>query len=243
MIVIPAIDIKNKKCVRLLRGDPNHETVYLADPIYQAKIWEKEGAKRLHVIDLDGALEGKTRNMDVIQRIINAVNIEVQVGGGIRDNRTIRALRNRGVKKIIIGTAAIENKKFIKNLCKIDPNNVIIAIDAADGYVAKNGWKEITKKRAIDLLKDLEEYNIQEIIYTDILRDGTLEGPNYDALETILTVTDIPVIFSGGITTLDDINKLKEFESMGLKGIIIGKALYEGKLKLSEAIKYAEQDN
>lgn len=240
MIVIPAIDIRNKRCVRLVRGDPNFETVYSYEPVFQAKFWEKEGAKRLHIVDLDGAFEGKTKNLDIIQRIMKEVHIEVQVGGGIRDNRIIRALRNRGVHKVIIGTAAIENKKFIKNLCKKNADIVIVSIDAADGFVVKNGWKEITKKRAVDVVKELEELGVQEIIYTDIMKDGTLEGPNFDAIETMLTVSDIPVIVSGGISSLEDIKKLKEFESIGLKGIIIGKALYEGRFKLSEAIKYAE---
>lgn len=238
MLIIPAIDIKNRKCVRLVRGNPDFETVYSNEPVFQAKFWEREGAKRLHVVDLDGAFEGKTKNLDIIQRIVEEVNIEVQVGGGIRDNRIIRALRNRGVHKIIIGTAAIENKKFIKNLCKNNPDDIIIAIDAADGFVVKNGWKDVTNKRAIDIVKDLEEFGVQEIIYTDIMKDGTLEGPNYDSIETMLTITDIPIIVSGGISSLEDLRKLKEYEPMGLKGVIIGKALYEGKFKLAEALKY-----
>ncbi len=239
MLIIPAIDIKNRKCVRLVRGNPEFETVYSNEPVFQAKFWEREGASRLHVVDLDGAFEGKTKNLDIIQRIIEEVKIEVQVGGGIRDNRIIRALKNRGVHKIIIGTAAIDNKKFIKNLCKTNPENIIIAIDAADGFVVKNGWKEITNKRAIDIVKDLEELGVQEIIYTDIMKDGTLEGPNYDSIETMLTVTDIPIIVSGGVSSLEDIKNLKEYEPMGLKGVIIGKALYEGRFKLSEALRYA----
>ncbi|MGC8765393.1 MAG: 1-(5-phosphoribosyl)-5-[(5-phosphoribosylamino)methylideneamino]imidazole-4-carboxamide isomerase [Brevinematia bacterium] len=239
MLIIPAIDIKNRKCVRLLRGNPEFETVYSNEPVFQAKFWEREGAKRLHVVDLDGAFEGKTKNFDIIQRIIEEVNIEVEVGGGIRDNRIIRALRNRGVHKIIIGTAAVENKKFIKNLCKSSPGDIIVSIDAADGFVVKNGWKEITNKRAIDIVKDLEEFGVQEIIYTDIMKDGTLEGPNYDSIETMLTITDIPIIVSGGISSLEDIKTLKEYEPMGLKGVIIGKALYEGRFKLSEAMQYA----
>lgn len=238
MLIIPAIDIKDKKCVRLLRGNPEFETVYSYEPVFQAKFWEREGAKRLHIVDLDGAFEGKTKNLDIIQRIVEEVNIEVEVGGGIRDNRIIRALKNRGVHKIIIGTAAIDNKKFIKNLCKNDPQGVIIAIDAADGFVVKNGWKETTNKRAVDIVKELEEFGVEEVIYTDIMRDGTLEGPNYDAIETMLTVTDIPIIISGGISKLDDIKRLKEYESMGLRGVIVGKALYEGIFKLSEAMKY-----
>ncbi len=238
MLIIPAIDIKNRKCVRLVRGNPEFETVYSNEPVFQAKFWEREGAKRIHVVDLDGAFEGKTKNLDIIQRIIAEVNIQVQVGGGIRDNRIIRALRNRGVHKIIIGTAAVENKKFIKNLCKNNPDDIIVAIDAADGFVVKNGWKDVTNKRAIDIVKDLEEFGVQEIIYTDIMKDGTLEGPNYDAIETMLTITDIPIIVSGGISSLEDIRKLKEYEPMGLRGVIIGKALYEGRFKLSEALKY-----
>jgi phosphoribosylformimino-5-aminoimidazole carboxamide ribotide isomerase len=238
MLIIPAIDIKDKKCVRLVRGDPNFETVYSYEPVFQAKFWEREGAKRLHIVDLDGAFEGKTKNLDIIQRIVEEVKIEIEVGGGIRDNRIIRALKNRGVQKIIIGTAAIENKKFIKTLCKNDPHGVIVAIDAADGFVVKNGWKETTSLRAVDIVKELEEFGVEEVIYTDITRDGTLEGPNYDAIETMLTVTDIPIIVSGGISVLDDIRRLKEYERLGLRGVIIGKALYEGRFKLSEAMQY-----
>jgi phosphoribosylformimino-5-aminoimidazole carboxamide ribotide isomerase len=238
MIIIPAIDIKDKKCVRLVRGNPEFQTVYSNEPVFQAKFWEREGAKRLHVVDLDGAFEGKTKNLDIIQRIIEEVKIEVQVGGGIRDNRIIRALRNRGVTKIVIGTAAVENKKFIKNLCKNHPGDIIVSIDAADGFVVRNGWREITNKRAVDVVKELEEYGVEEIIYTDIMRDGTLEGPNFDAIETMLTVTDIPIIVSGGVSSLNDLKKLKEYEPMGLKGVIIGKALYEGKFTLPQALMY-----
>ncbi len=238
MLIIPAIDIKDRKCVRLVRGNPEFETVYSHEPVFQAKFWEREGAQRLHIVDLDGAFEGKTKNLDIIQRIVEELRIDVQVGGGIRDNRIIRALKNRGVQKIIIGTAAIENKKFIKNLCKSDPHGVIIAIDASDGFVVKNGWKEVTGKRAVDIVKELEEFGVEEVVYTDVNRDGTLEGPNYDAIETMLTVTDIPIIISGGISCLEDVKRLKDYESMGLKGVIIGKALYEGKFRLSDALRY-----
>jgi phosphoribosylformimino-5-aminoimidazole carboxamide ribotide isomerase len=238
MLIIPAIDIKDKKCVRLVRGDPQFETVYSTEPVFQAKYWEREGARRLHIVDLDGAFEGKTKNLDIIQRIVEEVNITVEVGGGIRDNRIIRALKNRGVHKIVIGTAAVENRKFIKNLCKSEPDSIIIAIDAHDGFVVKKGWKEVTDKRAVDLVKELEEYGVQEVIYTDVSRDGTLEGPNYDSIETMLTVTEIPIIVSGGVSSLDDLRRLAQYERDGLRGVIIGKALYEGIFKLSEALKY-----
>lgn len=240
MIVIPAIDIKNRKCVRLVQGNPDFETVYSTEPIFQAKYWEREGAKRIHLVDLDGAFEGKTQNLDIIQRIVEETDVPIEVGGGIRDNRIIRALKNRGVAKIIIGTAAVENKKFIKNLCKNDPGSIIISIDADDGFVVTKGWKERTERRAVDLIKELEEYGVEEVIYTDIARDGTLEGPNYDSIETMLTVTDIPIIVSGGVSELSDIEHLKQYESMGVTGVIIGKALYEGRFKLSEAIEIAE---
>ena len=238
MLIIPAVDIKDRKCVRLVRGDPQFETVYSTEPVFQAKYWEREGAKRLHIVDLDGAFEGKTKNLDIIQRIVEEVNIVVQVGGGIRDNRIIRALKNRGVHKIVIGTAAVENRKFIKNLCKTEPESIIIAIDAHDGFVVKKGWKEVTDKRAVDLVKELEEYGVQEVIYTDINRDGTLEGPNYDSIETMLTVTEIPIIVSGGVSSLDDLKRLTQYENDGLRGVIIGKALYEGRFKLSVALKF-----
>lgn len=238
MLIIPAIDIKDRKCVRLVQGDPQFETVYSTEPVFQAKYWEREGARRLHIVDLDGAFEGKTKNLDIIQRIVEEVNITVEVGGGIRDNRIIRALKNRGVHKIIIGTAAVENKKFIKNLCKNDPQSIIIAIDAHDGFVVKKGWQEKTEKRAVDLIKELEEFGVEEVIYTDISRDGMLEGPNYDAIETMLTVTDIPIIVSGGISSLDDLRHLKQFEDMGMSGIIIGKALYEGVFRLRDALQF-----
>ncbi len=238
MLIIPAIDIKDRKCVRLVQGNPQFETVYSKEPVFQATYWEREGATRLHLVDLDGAFEGKTKNLDIIQRIVEELNIEIEVGGGIRDNRIIRALKNRGVHKIIIGTAAVENKKFIKNLCKNDPGSIIIAIDASDGFVVTKGWQETTSKRAVDLIKELEEFGVEEVIYTDISRDGTLEGPNYDSIETMLTVTDIPIIVSGGISRLEDLERLKQYESMGMKGVIIGKALYEGKFTLREALKY-----
>ncbi len=238
MQIIPAIDIKNRKCVRLVQGNPQFETVYSQEPVFQAKYWEREGASRLHIVDLDGAFEGKTKNLDIIQRIVEELNITIEVGGGIRDNRIIRALKNRGVHKIIIGTAAVENKKFIKNLCKNDPNSIIVSIDASDGFVVTKGWQEKTKKRAVDLIKELEEYGIKEVIYTDIARDGMLEGPNFDSIETMLTVTDIPIIVSGGISRLEDLERLKQYEKDGLIGVIIGKALYENKFDLKDALKF-----
>lgn len=242
MEIIPAIDIMNRKCVRLVQGKPEAMTVYLNEPIFQAQFWEREGAKRIHIIDLDGAFRGKTKNLDIIQRIVEDTNAIIEVGGGIRDNRIIRALRNRGVHKVIIGTAAVENKKFIKNLCKKDASIVIVAIDAIDGFMVKRGWKEKTDRRAISLIKELEEHSVPEIIYTDVTRDGMLEGPNYDSIETILTVTDMDVIVSGGISSLDDIRQLRQYESIGLTGVIVGKALYEGRFTLGEAIAAAKGD-
>ncbi len=239
MFVIPTIYIKNKKCVRLTQGDPSTEVVYSNEPVFQAKFWEREGATAIHLIDLDGAFEGKTQNLDLIQRISEEVSCELQVGGGIRDNRVIRALRNRGIDKIIVGTASADNKKFIKNLCKTDPSSTIIAIDAYDGFVVKNGWLDHTEKRAVDLLKELEEFGVEEVIYTDISRDGTLSGPNLDSIETMLAVTDIPLVVSGGIASLEDVRKLKEMEFLGLKGVVIGKALYEKRFTLREAMKVA----
>lgn len=239
MIVIPAIYIKNRKCVRLSQGDPSTEIVYSNEPVFQAKFWEREGASKIHLVDLDGAFEGKTKNLDLIQRIAEEVTCEVQFGGGIRDNRVIRALRNRGINKIVIGTASADNKKFIKNLCKNDPLGTIIAIDAYDGFVVKNAWTDRTNKRAVDLLKELEEFGVQQVIYTDVSRDGTLSGPNLDSIETMLAVTDIPLMVSGGVANLDDIRKLKEMESLGLIGVVIGKALYEKRFTLREAMEVA----
>lgn len=237
MIIFPAIDIKDRKCVRLSQGRMNKETVYHDDPVYVALKWAEGGAEVIHLVDLNGAVEGGAINFDTIKRIISAVDVPVQIGGGIRDEQTAqRYLGLDGVKRIIIGTAAHDNPALVENLTKKHPGRVAVGIDAKDGFVAIKGWVTVTGRKASELAKNLEGQGVACIIYTDISRDGMLMGPNIAATKELAESIDIPVIASGGITTLKDI---EAYRAVPLEGIIIGKALYAGRFELADAIKAA----
>lgn len=237
MIIFPAIDIKDKKCVRLSQGKMDRETIYFEDPVDVAVKWAEGGAEVIHLVDLNGAVEGGAVNFDVIKRIISAVDVPVQIGGGIRDEPTAeRYLALDGVKRIIIGTAAHDNPALVENLTKRYPGRVAVGIDAKDGLVAIKGWVEVTKKKASELAKSLEGQGVACIIYTDISRDGMLMGPNVAATKELAESIKIPVVASGGITTIKDI---EAYRAVPLEGIIIGKALYAGKFELADAIKAA----
>jgi phosphoribosylformimino-5-aminoimidazole carboxamide ribotide isomerase len=236
MIIIPAVDIKGGRCVRLLQGRKDAETVYSDDPVQMAKKWESQGARLIHVIDLDGAFQQHPQNTDAIKKTVEQLDIPVQVGGGIRNERTIRQYIEIGVERVIIGTEAINNPKLVKKACKAFPQQIVVAIDARRGMVAIEGWTQTTPMKAIDLAKRFEDCGVAAINFTDIDRDGMQTGPNIEETRRIAEAISIPVIASGGVSTIDDIKNLLPLNAMGITGIIIGKALYSGSLDLKNAI-------
>ncbi|WP_121615836.1 1-(5-phosphoribosyl)-5-[(5-phosphoribosylamino)methylideneamino]imidazole-4-carboxamide isomerase [Virgibacillus halodenitrificans] len=233
MILFPAIDIKDGKCVRLTQGDYNKEKIYSDSPVSIAEQWQQSGGEFIHIVDLDGAKTGESINKPVIEEIAKTIAAPVQVGGGIRSLNTIETYINAGVKRVIIGTAAIHDKDFLRKAVTEYGNKVAVSIDARNGYVATDGWTKTSKVKAVDLIRELEEIGIQTIIYTDILKDGMLQGPNFEELETINKATSTNIIASGGVTTKEDINKLNNLQ---LYGAIIGKALYDGSLSLEDLV-------
>jgi phosphoribosylformimino-5-aminoimidazole carboxamide ribotide isomerase len=240
MIVIPAIDLKDGKCVRLLQGKKEAVTVYSDDPVSMAKRWVGLGAELLHVVDLDGAFTGEQKNFDVIMAIRKAINIPIQVGGGIRNIEVIEKLINLGIDRTIIGTSAANEPDIVKRACEKFPGKVIVGVDAKDGKVAVKGWEEVTGWGDIEFAKKMEAKGIAAIIYTDISRDGMLSGPNLDAMARMVNELKIPVIASGGVSSIDDIKSLVRIKN--LWGVITGKALYSGALDLKEAIEVVTSD-
>ncbi len=251
MLVIPAIDLRGGHCVRLYQGKLEEEEIYSKDPVFIAKLWQTESAKRIHIIDLDGAFAGVMRNFDLIEKIRQAVNVPLEVGGGIRNIKTAEKLVKIGIDKIILGTSLIYNPKLVEQMVNKYKKKIMVSIDAVDGKVAIAGWKEVTAVSIDEILELIKKLGIEEIVYTDIKKDGTLEGPNFAAIKQVCTSFSSSglsvskslgegVIASGGITSLEDVKKLKELEPLGLEGIIIGKALYTEKIKLGEAIKLGE---
>ncbi len=243
MLIIPAIDLKEGKCVRLEQGLMNKATVYSEDPATTAKHWESQGAELLHVVDLNGAFAGVPKNLEAIKSIRTAVRIPVEVGGGIRDMATINTLVSIGIDRIILGTAAIENPAFVRESCDNFPGRIIVGIDAKGGMVAIKGWAEVTKVKAIDLAKQMQDYGVIAIIYTDIKRDGMLSGPNIEATKTLAQALHIPVIASGGVHTMKDIEDLMAVRYSGVSGVITGKAIYSGSLNLREAIIFVRMND
>jgi len=238
MLVIPAIDLKDGQCVRLQQGRKDAVTIYSKDPSATARKWESCGARVLHVIDLDGAFTGSQKNLKVILEIRKSVKMAIQVGGGIRGIATVNRLLSAGINRVIIGTSAIEDSGFVIEACNKFPGKIFVGIDAKDGKVAVKGWEEISSIEARELAKRVEKVGISGIIYTDILRDGMLTGPNVLAVEDMVKTVNIPVIASGGIATLEDIKNLLKIKN--LYGAITGKAIYSGSLHLREAIHLAE---
>jgi phosphoribosylformimino-5-aminoimidazole carboxamide ribotide isomerase len=233
MLIIPAVDIKNGKCVRLVRGDFNHVTIYSDNPVEMAKRWKTEGAKVLHVVDLDGAKNGKLTNLVEIKEIAQEVKIPLQIGGGIRDKETIKTLLSLGIDRVILGTVALENKKLLQEIVKDFSFQLAIALDTKNGKLMKQGWFEDSDKNYVTTALELEDLGIQRFIYTDVVKDGTLTEPNYNEIANLIKNVSVPVIASGGVSSLSDIKQLK---SIGVEGVIIGKALYEGEIDLKEAI-------
>lgn len=238
MIVIPAIDLKNGKCVRLLQGKKDKVTIYSDNPSKTALKWESYGAKLLHIVDLDGAFTGSLKNLDAIIAIRRSVRIPIQVGGGIRRIGDVINLFSVGIERIILGTAAIEDTEFLTECCRKYAGRILVGIDANDGMVAIKGWEEVTSVRAKDLARRLELLGVTSIIYTDINRDGMLTGPNIEAIREMVQSIAIPVIASGGVASIEDIKKLLEIKN--LWGVITGKALYSNTLNLKEAIRLTE---
>jgi len=236
MLIIPAIDLKEGKCVRLEQGLMDKATIYSIDPSTTAKHWEAEGAELLHVVDLDGAFAGAPRNFAAITAIRNAVKMPIEVGGGIRDMATIRKLVSIGIDRIILGTAAIQNPAIVEAACTVFPGKIIVGIDARDGLVAIKGWAEVTAVKAVDLARQMQAHGVIAIIYTDIKRDGMLSGPNIEATRTLAESLDIPVIASGGVSTIKDIQALIDIRHPGVQGVVVGKSIYTGSLDLKQAI-------
>jgi len=240
MLVIPAIDIKGGKCVRLVQGRMDQETVYSTNPVEMAKKWEAMGAELLHLVDLDGAVTGEPKNTDAIEAIADAISIPFQVGGGIRDIDSINLYLSIGASRVILGTIAYKDPYFVKDACLKHHGRIIVGIDARDGKVAIQGWEKVTEKLATELAKEFEAEGVAGIIYTDISRDGMLKGPNIEGTKAMAQSVKIPIIASGGVSNIEDIKRLKELEPVGVAGVITGKAIYTGSLDLAEAIKVAK---
>ena len=237
MDVIPAIDILDGRCVRLYQGDYQQSEVFGEDPVEVAQRWYSQGAKYLHVVDLDGARDGKPKNLKVIEAIARSIPIRVQMGGGLRDRESIVLVLNSGVSRVILGTAAVENSQLIADICAEFPEQIMIGIDARDGKVATRGWLTTSEVMAVDLAKRMTSIGIAGIIYTDIHRDGTMQGPNVEALRQLAENVDVPVIASGGISSITDLLNLLSLEAIGVKGAIVGRAIYTGDIQLREAIR------
>lgn len=236
MLVIPAIDLKEGKCVRLEQGLMDKDTVFNDNPAAQARAWQDQGAELLHIVDLDGAFAGEPKNRAAIEAIVKAITIPSQLGGGIRDIETIEAYLALGLSRVIIGTAAQRNPELVREACAKFPGQIVVGIDAKNGMVAVQGWAEVTDITAVDLARKFEGFGVSAIIYTDISRDGMLQGPNLEATRALAEAVSIPVIASGGVSSLQDIENLMAIEGSGVSGVITGKAVYTGAIKLAEAV-------
>jgi len=232
MKIFPAIDIKDKKCVRLVKGDFDNKTEYEMSPIDQARKYKDHGFKNLHIVDLDGALTGETVNLDIIRDIVSKFDLEVEIGGGIRNFDSVQKYIDAGAEKVILGSAAIKNKTFLKDVCEKFPDKIALGLDAKDGYLSVSGWKENSNQLTIDYLKKVNDYGVSRLIYTDINRDGMKQSPNFDETLKIAEISNCPLIISGGVSSIDDIKKAKTLKN--IEGIIVGKAIYDGDIKLDE---------
>ena len=233
MKIFPAIDIKDKKCVRLIKGDFDNKTEYEMSPLDQAGKYKDYGFKHLHIVDLDGALTGETVNLDIIQEIIGKFDFKIEIGGGIRNFESIQKYTEVGVEKVILGSAAIKDKIFLKEACEKFPNQIALGLDAKDGYLSVSGWKENSNQLTLDFLKEVNNYGASRLIYTDINRDGTKQGPNFEETAKVADTSNCPVIISGGVSSIEDIKKAR-ISNKNIEGIIVGKAIYDGDIKLDE---------
>ena len=237
MKIFPAIDIKDKKCVRLVKGDFDNKTEYKMSPVEQAGKYKDHGFKNLHIVDLDGALTGETVNIDIIEEIVSKFNLKIEIGGGVRNFGSIKKYTDAGVEKVILGSAAIKNKNFLKEACEKFPDKIALGLDAKDGYLSVSGWKENSNLKTLEFLKDVNDYGASRLIYTDIERDGMKLGPNFEETTNVANNSNFPVIISGGVSSIDDIKKAKELGNKNIEGIIVGKAIYDGDIKLDELAK------
>ena len=235
MKIFPAIDIKDKKCVRLVKGDFKNKTEYEISPVEQAGKYKDHGFKNLHIVDLDGALTGEMVNQNIIKDIVTKFDLKVELGGGIRNLNNIQKYIDAGVEKVILGSAAIKDKNFLKEACEQFPNKIALGLDAKDGYLSVSGWKENSNQLALDYLKQVNDYGVSRIIYTDINRDGTKQSPNFKETLKVAEISNCPVIISGGVSSMDDIKKARNLKNV--EGIIVGKAIYDGDIKLEELVK------
>ena len=237
MKIFPAIDIKDKKCVRLVRGDFNNKTEYEISPVEQASKYKDYGFKNLHIVDLDGALTGKTVNLDVIKQIVSKYDLKIEIGGGVRSLDSIKQYIEAGVEKVILGSGAIKNKEFLKEACQKFKDQIALGLDAKDGNLSVSGWKENLNIKTKDFLKEVNSYGVSRVIYTDINRDGMKTSPNFDETIKIAELANCPVVISGGVSSINDIKKAKELNNNKIEGIIVGKAIYDGDIKLEELVK------
>ena len=235
MKIFPAIDIKDKKCVRLVKGDFDKKTEYKMSPVDQASKYKDHGFKNLHIVDLDGALTGETVNLDIIKEIVTKFDLKIEVGGGIRTIDSIKKYNDVGVEKIILGSAAIKDKSFLKGACEKFPNKIALGLDAKDGYLSVSGWKENSNQLTLDYLNDVNDYGVSRLIYTDIDRDGMKQSPNFEETSKVANVSNCPVIISGGVSSMEDVKKAKGLKN--IEGIIVGKAIYDGDIQLKELVK------
>ena len=235
MKIFPAIDIKDKKCVRLVKGDFDNKTEYKMSPVDQAGKYKDHGFKNLHIVDLDGALTGKTVNLEIIQEIISKFDLKIEIGGGIRSFESIQKYIDTGVEKVILGSAAIKDKNFLKEACQKFPNKIALGLDAKNGYLLVSGWKESSNQLTLDFLKEVNNYGVSRLIYTDINRDGTKQSPNFEETSKVTEISNCPVIISGGVSSIDDIKKAKSLKN--IEGIIVGKAIYDGDIKLEDLVR------
>ncbi|MDB2354372.1 1-(5-phosphoribosyl)-5-[(5-phosphoribosylamino)methylideneamino]imidazole-4-carboxamide isomerase [Candidatus Pelagibacter bacterium] len=235
MKIFPAIDIKDKKCVRLVRGDFSDKTEYQMSPVDQAEKYKEHGFKNLHIVDLDGALTGETVNIDIIQQIAHNFDLKIEVGGGIRTIDSIQKYIDAGVEKVILGSAAIKDKNFLKKACQKFTNKIALGLDAKDGYLSVSGWKKNSNQLTLDFLKEVNDFGVSRLIYTDINRDGMKQSPNFEETINVAKVSNCPVIISGGVSSIDDIKNAKGLKN--IEGIIVGKAIYDGDISLEELVK------
>ena len=237
MKIFPAIDIKDKKCVRLIKGDFDNKTEYEMSPVEQAGKYKDHGFKNLHIVDLDGALTGETVNIDIIEEIVGKFDLKIEIGGGVRNFESIQKYLDAGVEKVILGSAAIKNKNFLKEACQKFPDKIALGLDAKDGFLSVSGWKENSNLKTLEFLKDVNDYGASRLIYTDINRDGMKLSPNFDETENVANNSNCPVIISGGVSSINDIKRAKDLGNKNIEGIIVGKAIYDGDIKLDELTK------
>ena len=235
MKIFPAIDIKDKKCVRLIKGDFENKTEYEMSPVEQAGKYKDHGFKNLHIVDLDGALSGETINQDIIKNIVISFDLKVEIGGGIRNLDSVKKYIDAGADKVIIGSAAIKDKSFLKEACEKFSDKIALGLDAKNGYLSVSGWKERSNRQILDYLKEVNDYGVSRLIYTDSDLDGMKQSPNVDETSKIAEISNCPVIISGGVSSIDDIKKAKGLEN--IEGIIVGKAIYDGDIKLEDLVK------